>query len=103
MRAATRLPATSLDFQGHVIGTGDFYATWAVELAVHHLDLGLELITETPAAAALDLARQTVEELAGGAFPTDLAQLDVILIGTGRLPAPPLDQRFADLTIPAFG
>ena len=53
-----------------MITTGDFYATWAVELAVHHLDLELELIMEPPdTGAALDLARQTVEELAGGPFP----------------------------------
>ena len=103
MRAATRSPASNLDFQGHVITTGDFYATWAVELAVHHLDLGLELILEPPDTGALDLARQTVEELAGGPFPPDLSQTDVILIGTGRLPVPLLDQRFAGLTIPAFG
>jgi Mycothiol maleylpyruvate isomerase N-terminal domain len=103
MRAATRLLATNLDFQGHVIGTGDFYATWAVELAVHHLDLGLELMMEPPATAALSLARETVEQLAGGPFPPDLAQIDVVLIGTGRLPAPPLDHRFTGLTVPAFG
>jgi hypothetical protein len=102
MRAAKGLPATNLDFQGHVISTGDFYATWAVELAVHHLDLGLELIKEPPTPAALDLARQTVEELAGGPLPTDLAQTDVILIGTGRLAAPPRAD-LVDLTIPAFG
>ena len=51
---------------------------------------------------SLRLARQTVEELAGGAFPSDLPETDVILIGTGRLPAPH-DGRFAELTIPAFG
>lgn len=103
MRAATRSPATNLDFQGHVIATGDFYATWAVELAVHHLDLGLELVTESPVAAAIRLARQTVEELAGGAFPPSISETDVILIGTGRVTAPPRDDRFADLSIPAFG
>ena len=103
MRAASRLPASNLDFQGHVISTGDFYATWAVELAVHHLDLGLELIIEPPAPGAWELTRRTVETLAGGAFPSDVSETDVILIGTGRLAAPPLDHRFAGLTIPAFG
>ena len=102
MRAASRLPATDLDFQGHVISTGDFFATWAVELAVHHLDLGLEVIMEPPVAAALDLARQTVEELAGGTFPPSISETDVILIGTGRL-APSSEAGLADLIIPAFG
>ena len=41
-RAVTRtVDEAHLDFQGHVITTGDFFATWAVELAVHHLDLDL--------------------------------------------------------------
>ena len=102
MRAASRCPAMNLDFQGHVIATGDFYATWAVELAVHHLDLGLELIMDSPAPGALRLARDTVQGLAGGSFPPSISETDVILIGTGRLPVP-RDDRFADLTIPAFG
>ena len=102
MRAATRLPATNLDFQGRVIGTGDFCATRAVELAIHHLDLGLELIMEPPVAAALDLARQTLEELAGGAFPPSISETDLILIGTGRL-APSSEATLTGLTVPAFG
>ncbi len=57
---------------------------------------------ELTAPRSVRLARQTVEELAGGAFPPDLAETDVILIGTGRRPAPH-DGRFAELTIPAFG
>ena len=102
MRAATSFPESALDFQGHVITTGDFYAIWAVELAVHHLDLELELIMEPPGPAALDLARQTVEELAGGSFPPGTAANEVILIGTGRVP-PPTDGSLADLKLPAFG
>ena len=102
MRAATRIPATNLDFQGHVIATGDFFATWAVELAVHHLDLGPELTLASPTPGSRALTRQTVEELAGGAFPRDVPETDVILIGTGRLPVPP-DDRLAGLTLPAFG
>lgn len=102
VRATTALPESALDFQDHVIDTGDFLATWAVELAVHHLDLGLELTVDPPAPGALRLARQTVEELAGGSFPTRLSDQDVILIGTGRIPTP-ADQSLAHLTIPAFG
>ncbi len=102
VRAAILLPESALDFQDHVISTGDFLATWAVELAVHHLDLGVELIIDAPAGAALDLARATVEELAGGPFPSQLSDQDVILIGTGRVPSP-ADQGLAHLSIPAFG
>ena len=60
-------------------------------------------VAELAATRSLRLARQTVVELAGGAFPLDLAQTDVILIGSGRLPAPPPDHRFTGLTVPAFG
>lgn len=102
VRAVISLPPVGLEFQGHVIDTGDFLATWAVELTVHHLDLGLELDLEPPASAALALARTTVETLAGGPFPPQLSDQDVILIGTGRIPAP-ADQDLAHLTIPAFG
>lgn len=105
-QAAGRLPAANLDFQGHVIGSGDFFATWAVELAVHHLNLGLELIMEAPTPAAVRLTRQTVEELAGGPFPVGMTDTEVILVGTGRTPPPadaPTNASLAGLTIPAFG
>lgn len=88
-RAAARLPAANLDFQGHVIATGDFLATWAVELAVHHLDLGLELTVGPPTEAALGLARRTVAELAGSDLPGRLGDAEAVLVGTGRLPVPP--------------
>jgi hypothetical protein len=64
--------------------TGDFLASWALELAVHHLDLGAELTLSPPAATALALARTTVEELAGGRLPWD--DDTTVLIGTGRVP-----------------
>jgi uncharacterized protein (TIGR03083 family) len=69
--------------QGHTMRTGDFLATWALELAVHHLDLGAELTLPPPAPTALTLARRTVEALAGGPLPWD--DETAVLIGTGRL------------------
>ena len=92
---------TNLDFQGHVITSGDFFATWAVELAVHHLDLTSELIMEPPTADSLRLARETVQELAGGELPTTLTDVEAVLIGTGRL-APPVDLD-PSLKLPALG
>ncbi|GAA4588740.1 hypothetical protein BJY16_008664 [Actinoplanes octamycinicus] len=83
--AATRLPPGAVPFQGHVLTTGDFLATWAVELAVHHLDLGRELRLPPPAPAALRLARSTVEALAGEAAPSSWTGETVVLLGTGRL------------------
>src|ERR1700744_5388523 len=62
IQTATRAIALgAVRFQGHVLTTGDFLATWAVELAVHHLDLGRELDLQPPAPPALRLARATVE------------------------------------------
>jgi uncharacterized protein (TIGR03083 family) len=81
--AAEALPDGAVALQGHTMRTGDFLATWALELAVHHLDLGAELTLAPPAPAALTRARATVEELAGGPLPWD--DETTVLIGSGRL------------------
>lgn len=80
--AVGALPDEVVATQGHAMRTGDFLATWALELAVHHLDLGAELALPPPAPAALALARRTVEALAGGPLPWD--DETAVLIGTGR-------------------
>ena len=82
--AATRLDAPSLAFQGHVLTAGDFLATWAVELAVHHVDIGLELDVALPAPSALALTRATVTALMGKVVPDSVSDLDTLLIGAGR-------------------
>ncbi len=84
-RGVQALPSGPLDFQGRVLATGDFLATWAVELAVHHLDLGRELDLAPPEPTALRLARETVEALAGP-MPADWSDEEVVLLGTGRTP-----------------
>ncbi|TDQ00217.1 maleylpyruvate isomerase N-terminal domain-containing protein [Labedaea rhizosphaerae] len=71
-------------FQGHVLSTGDFLATWAVEVAVHHLDIDVG----DPAAAALRLARQTVDAIAGERMPAELGDAEVALSGFGRIAVP---------------
>jgi hypothetical protein len=78
--AATRSDAGVLAFQGVVLATGDFLATWAVELAVHQLDLAREVDVAPPTTGSLALARRTVDALAvnGLAVPAF----------AGRLPAP---------------
>ena len=69
--AVERMAPGRVRFQGHVLDTGDFLATWATEVAVHHLDLDLAAEDQGPDPAALRLARQTAEALAGG--PIDAA------------------------------
>jgi hypothetical protein len=64
--AVERMAPGYVRFQGHVLTTGDFLATWATELAVHHLDLDLPEDLPGPDPGALRLARQTAEALAGG-------------------------------------
>jgi uncharacterized protein (TIGR03083 family) len=80
--AVGALPEGVVAIQGHAMRTGDFLATWALELAVHHLDLGAQLELPPPAPTALALARGTVEALAGAALPWD--DTTTVLIGTGR-------------------
>lgn len=105
VRAVRAAAPGAVRFQGHVLGTGDFLATWAVELAVHHLDLARELDLPDPDPGALRMARQTVEAQVGElppAWPDEL----VVLIGTGRAsldgPTRELVGPVAD-RLPAFG
>ena len=93
VRAATaRLEPGAVRFQGHVLSSGDFLATWAVELAVHHLDIGRELELPPPAPAALRLARLTVESLAGTTAPQAWTDDTTVLLGAGRT-RPDADQQ----------
>jgi hypothetical protein len=66
---ARQLADGVLAFQGCVLTTGDLLATWAVELAVHQLDLAREIDVASPPPAALGLARRTVEALAKAGLP----------------------------------
>ncbi|HEX3781361.1 MAG TPA: maleylpyruvate isomerase N-terminal domain-containing protein [Pseudonocardiaceae bacterium] len=85
----TALPEVVTPFQGKIMASGDFLAIWAVELVIHHLDLQAELAITSPSAAALLLARQTIEALIGGPLPSHLDDETVVLAGAGRVP---LDQ-----------
>lgn len=86
-------------WQGHVFAPGDFLAVWAVEDVIHHLDL---LADEPAPDRALDLARDTIEALAGEPFPAGWSTVDAVLVGTGRLPVPEGLGALAD-RLPALG
>jgi uncharacterized protein (TIGR03083 family) len=87
LAAAVRdMPEGPVRFQGHVLASGDFLATWAVELAVHHLDVTVALDLPEPTATSLRLARRTVEALLGAPLPPTLADADSVLLATGRTP-----------------
>lgn len=83
LRAAVpALVPGAVAFQGHVLTTGDLLATWAVELAVHHLDLDLPGAPPDP--AALRLSRRTVEALLDAPLPAAWSDERCVLLGTGR-------------------
>jgi hypothetical protein len=85
LRAVRATGPGAVRFQGHVLQTGDFLATWAVELAVHHLDIARELDLPGPHPEALRMARETVEALAGE-LPAGWTDETAVLVGTGRQP-----------------
>lgn len=74
-----------LTWQGHTFAPGDFLAVWAVEHAIHHLDLLVDVpVPDT----AMSLARATVAALAPDPIPADWSDPQVVLIGSGREQAP---------------
>lgn len=91
-------------WQRHVFTAGDFLAIWAVEDAVHHLDLDLDL--DLPGAApppsALSLCRRTIEAIVDEPLPASWPDVDAVLAGTGRIPIPAGAEGFAS-RLPAFG
>lgn len=77
----------NLAFQNEVIPVGDFLATWAVEGAIHHLDLTLELPdVESPASSALALVRATLDGLVDTPVEIGWDDGQYALKGTGRSP-----------------
>lgn len=82
--ASARMRDGRVSFQGHTLSTGDFLATWTVELAVHQLDLGHTIDVAEPTPGSARLARRTVEALLGTELPTALSDISCALLGTGR-------------------
>jgi uncharacterized protein (TIGR03083 family) len=72
--------------QGLVIGVPDLLATLAVEAALHHLDLTLELGDAPPTPpGALAIVRQTLDGVLGVPLPAVWDDRTYALKGTGRL------------------
>ena len=84
--ALARLPDHPVLFQGKTMTSGDFLATWVVELAVHQLDLGEEAGHPTP--GSLTAVRRTVEAIADVDLPQTWNDEDAALIALGRVPLP---------------
>jgi hypothetical protein len=84
--ALRRMPDHPVLFQGKTMTSGDFLATWVVELAVHHLDLGEPAGHPTP--GSLAVVRRTVEALADVDLPDRWSDEEAALFALGRLPLP---------------
>ncbi|MGC4110088.1 MAG: maleylpyruvate isomerase N-terminal domain-containing protein [Nocardioides sp.] len=84
--ALGRMPDHPVLFQGKTMASGDFLATWVVELAVHQLDLGAE--AGPPTAGALAAVRRTVEALADVDLPAEWEDEQAALVALGRGPLP---------------
>jgi hypothetical protein len=82
--AVRSLQEGQVEFQGKYLRSGDFLATWVVELAVHQLDLGID--GDEP--VGLDWARTTVEAVADADLPSGLDDRSAVLVGLGRVPPP---------------
>jgi hypothetical protein len=84
--ALGRMPDHPVLFQGKTMTSGDFLATWVVELAVHQLDLGEAAGHPTP--GSLRAVRRTVEAIADVDLPPTWDDEDAALIALGRVPLP---------------
>lgn len=84
--ALAQMPDRQVLFQGKVMTSGDFLATWVVELAVHHLDLGEDAGHPTP--ESLHVVRRTVEAVADVDLPHDWEDEEAALVALGRVPLP---------------
>jgi hypothetical protein len=106
-RAARACPYPAVTTQGHVLRTGDFIATLAVEAAVHYLDLTASLpAAPPPDAAALHLVRRVLDGLLGAPMPGGWDDRTYALKGTGRVPVTDEERRgMGELAgrLPLFG
>lgn len=84
--ASRAAPDALVATHGTVLRTDDLLATLAVEAAVHHLDLVVDLKRPGPRAEPLALVRRTLDGLLGRPAPADWADERWALVGTGRVP-----------------
>jgi hypothetical protein len=88
MRRAQEIsPDVNVAFQGKVLQVADFLTTFAVEAAIHHLDLTVDLPhVESPPRSALTLVRLTLDGLLSQPVGIGWDDQQYALKGTGRLP-----------------
>jgi uncharacterized protein (TIGR03083 family) len=78
-------PGMRVRTRDEVLTAGDFLCAYIMEWTLHHLDLIAHLPhLKRPPADGLAHSRETLEKIAGAAFPASLADMDALLVGTGR-------------------
>lgn len=83
--AALADPTARVGTRGEVLTVADYLSAYVLEWTLHHLDLIAHLPDgSAPPADGLNRSRRLLEQIAGASFPVELADTDVLLIGTGR-------------------
>ncbi|WP_405825502.1 maleylpyruvate isomerase N-terminal domain-containing protein [Streptomyces sp. NBC_00838] len=78
-------PGLRVATQDMVLTAGDYLRAYVLEWTLHHLDLVAHLPHAAgPPAEGLARTRETLEAIAGTAFPASFSDEDALLIGTGR-------------------
>ncbi|MFD3919011.1 maleylpyruvate isomerase N-terminal domain-containing protein [Streptomyces sp. NPDC058595] len=78
-------PELRVATQDMVLTAGDYLRAYVLEWTLHHLDLVARLPHAAgPPAEGLARTRETLEAIAGTAFPASFSDEGALLIGTGR-------------------
>lgn len=93
---AQRMRGGRVAVQDHTLTSGDFLASWAVELAVHQLDLSCALEVADPTPGSVNMARRTIEALLDAQLPTDWSDITCTLLGAGRRAPNTLNESASD-------
>ncbi|WP_239313958.1 maleylpyruvate isomerase N-terminal domain-containing protein [Plantactinospora mayteni] len=94
--AALADPGLRVSTRDQVLTAGDYLSAYVLEWTLHHLDLIAQLRDAVgPPAEGLARSRETLEKIAGAAFPAVFSDRDALLVGTGR--RAPTDAETAEL------
>ncbi|MEO3925024.1 maleylpyruvate isomerase N-terminal domain-containing protein [Micromonosporaceae bacterium B7E4] len=80
-------PDLRVSTRDQVLTVRDYLAAYVLEWTLHHLDLIAYVeCPRKPPAEGLARSRETLEKIAGSAFPPAFSDEDALLVGTGRRP-----------------
>lgn len=80
-------PERRVETQNMVLTIGDFLNAYVLEWTLHHFDLIAHLPdASTPQTDCVARSRMMFEDVIGSTIPTELSDVEALLIGTGRRP-----------------